>query len=79
MNEVKIQWLGHSCFCMEYREYSIVTDPYEDGYVPGLAPLCLSAGAVYCSHGHGDHSAAAIFPCRNLPCRTTTTAARAAG
>ena len=44
---------------MEYREYSIVTDPYEDGYVPGLAPLCLSAGAVYCSHGHGDHSAAA--------------------
>ena len=59
MNEVKIQWLGHSCFCMEYREYSIVTDPYEDGYVPGLAPLCLSAGAVYCSHGHGDHSAAA--------------------
>lgn len=51
--------LGHSCFCMEYREYSIVTDPYEDGYVPGLAPLCLSAGAVYCSHGHGDHSAAA--------------------
>ena len=24
MNEVKIQWLGHSCFCMEYRKYSIV-------------------------------------------------------
>ena len=23
MNEVKIQWLGHSCFCMEYRKYSI--------------------------------------------------------
>ena len=38
MNEVKIQWLGHSCFCMEYREYSIVTDPYEDGYVRAPAP-----------------------------------------
>ena len=59
MNEVKIQWLGHSCFRMEYREYPIVIDPYEDGYVPGLAPLCLSAGAGYCSHGHGAHSAAA--------------------
>ena len=59
MNEGTIQWLGHSCFCMEYREYSIVTDPYEDGYVPGLAPLCTSAGAIYCSHGHGDHNAAA--------------------
>ena len=59
MNDVKIQWLGHSCFRMEYREYPIVIDPYEDGYVPGLAPLCTSAGAIYCSHGHGDHNAAA--------------------
>ena len=60
MNEtVTIRWLGHSCFRMEYREYPIVIDPYEDGYVPGLAPLCTSAGAIYCSHGHGDHSAAA--------------------
>ena len=59
MNEVKIQWLGHSCFRMEYREYPIVIDPYEDGYVPGLAPLCTSAGTICCSHGHGDHNAAA--------------------
>ena len=60
MNEtVTIRWLGHSCFRMEYREYPIVIDPYEDGYVPGLAPLCTSAGAIYCSHGHGDHNAAA--------------------
>ena len=69
MNEVKIQWLGHSCFCMEYREYSIVTDPYEDGYVPGLAPLCLSAGAVYCSHGHGvpeESALAALHGCDAL-------------
>ena len=59
MNEVMIQWLGHSCFRMEYRGYALVTDPYEDGYVPGLAPLRVSASAVYCSHGHGDHNAAA--------------------
>lgn len=60
MNEtVTIRWLGHSCFRMEYREYPIVIDPYEDGYVPGLAPLCTSAGTICCSHGHGDHNAAA--------------------
>ena len=59
MDEVKIQWLGHSCFRVKYREYPIVIDPYEDGYVPGLAPLCTSAGTIYCSHGHGDHNAAA--------------------
>lgn len=59
MNEVRIEWLGHACFRMEYRGFSLVTDPYEDGYVPGLAPLRVCADAVYCSHGHGDHSAAA--------------------
>ena len=59
MNEtVKIQWLGHSCFRMEYGGFSLVTDPYADGYVPGLPPLRVSADAVYCSHGHGDHNAA---------------------
>ena len=55
---VQIQWLGHSCFCMEYRGFSLVTDPYADGYVPGLPLLRVSADAVYCSHGHGDHNAA---------------------
>ena len=35
-----------------------VFDPYADGKVPGLAPLSLTADAVYCSHGHNDHSAA---------------------
>ena len=57
-NEVKIQWLGHSCFRMEYRGSSLVTDPYADSSVPGLAPLRVSADAVFCSHGHGDHNAA---------------------
>ena len=59
MIKVTIQWLGHSCFRMEYDGFAVVTDPYEDGYVPGLAPLRVSAGAIYCSHGHGDHNAAA--------------------
>ena len=64
---VTIQWLGHSCFRMEYRGFSLVTDPYEDGYVPGLAPLRVSADAVFCSHGHGDHSAE---PCVALSGKT---------
>lgn len=58
MEGVKITWLGHSCFKMEYRGWSLVTDPYADGSVDGLSPLRESAGAVYCSHGHGDHNAA---------------------
>lgn len=54
---VKIQWLGHSCFRVEYGGFSLVIDPYADAYVPGLQPLRVSADAVYCSHGHGDHNA----------------------
>lgn len=57
MKEIKIQWLGHSCFKLTCDYYSVVTDPYEDGYVPGLRPLNVSADAVMCSHGHSDHNA----------------------
>ncbi len=53
--EVLLTWLGHSCFRMEYEGFSLVTDPYSDGSVPGLPPLRQSADAVYCSHFHGDH------------------------
>ena len=58
MENVKIRWLGHACFKMEYRGWSLVIDPYQDGSVSGLPPLRESAGAVFCSHGHGDHNAA---------------------
>lgn len=55
-----LTWYGHSCFKLESAQGSIVLDPYEPGYVPGLAlPEGLSADAVICSHGHGDHSYAA--------------------
>lgn len=57
MSEVKITWLGHACFRMEYRGWSLVTDPYIDDMVPGLPPLRTAADAVYCSHEHDDHNA----------------------
>ena len=55
---MKITWIGHSCFKIENNGYTIITDPYEDGYVPGLKPLRESADMVLCSHQHGDHNAA---------------------
>ena len=54
---MKITWIGHSCFKIESAGYAIITDPYEDGYVPGLKPLRESADMVLCSHEHGDHNA----------------------
>ncbi len=55
---MKLTWYGHACFKLETAEGSIVFDPYENGYLPKLALPEISADAVVCSHGHGDHSAA---------------------
>lgn len=52
---MKITWLGHSCFIVESQGYEVVLDPYQDGSVPGLAPLWEEADQVLCSHSHSDH------------------------
>ena len=57
---MKIQWLGHSCFRVEAEGHAAVFDPYQNGSVPGLAPLQPTADAVFCSHGHGDHNATEV-------------------
>ena len=58
MKPVHIQWLGHSCFRLGYGDWSLVIDPYADGSVDGLSDIRENADAVFCSHGHSDHSAA---------------------
>ena len=58
---MKLTWHGHACFALETAQGSLVFDPYEDHYVPGLASLSLSADQVLCTHGHRDHNAAGII------------------
>ena len=60
MKKVTIQWLGHSCFKLTWDDWSAVLDPYQDGSVPGLDNLQVSAIDVFCSHGHYDHDAAEV-------------------
>ena len=54
---MKITWIGHACFKVESEGFTVVFDPYENGYVPGLLPVNESANVVLCSHEHGDHNA----------------------
>lgn len=54
--EVKLTYHGHACFTLEHRGCKAVIDPYAWGMVPGQEDLHLTADAVYCSHGHGDHN-----------------------
>lgn len=54
---MKLTWLGHSCFKVESKGYTIVLDPYEDGSVPGCGNVRETADEVICSHEHFDHNA----------------------
>lgn len=62
---VKIAWWGHSCYQIESGGYSVVLDPYEDGYVPGCVPVRAEADEVLCSHEHEDHGARQVVKLRN--------------
>lgn len=57
---MEITWLGHACYKITTKEYSLVIDPYEDHYVPGLGIMRETANQVLISHGHRDHSCAEV-------------------
>ena len=66
---MKLIWNGHSCFTVETAQGTAVFDPYEDGNVPGYAPLRVAGDQALCSHGHGDHNA---VQCVTLSGKTPT-------
>ena len=38
-----IQWLGHACFAIRHKGYTIIIDPYNSDYTAGY-PKAASAG-----------------------------------
>ena len=52
---MKLIWHGHAWFTLDSADGTVVFDPYEPEYVPGLKLPELSADIVLCSHYHGDH------------------------
>lgn len=49
-----ITWLGHSCFKIQNKGLTIITDPY--GPALGLRPIKAKADIVTASHTHPDHN-----------------------
>ena len=67
---VKITYLGHASFLIEGKDYSLVTDPYQNGSVPNLTfPKIKEVDAVICSHEHADHNARNLVRIKNNPNR----------
>jgi len=55
---MRIKWLGHACFLLEYADGTrVVTDPFGDIGYPSPA---VRADFVTVSHGHFDHNAVAV-------------------
>ncbi len=61
MVQLELRWLGHACFALECKGFTVVFDPYEDNYVRGFGALDVAADRVLCSHTqHGDHNASHV-------------------
>ena len=47
-----INYLGHSYFFIEGKDYSIAIDPFSN---VGLNEVIVKSDYVFCSHNHFDH------------------------
>lgn len=60
MEQLELRWLGHACFALKYKDFTVVFDPFQDNYVRGFGSLDVAADLVLCSHFHNDHGAADV-------------------
>ena len=53
---MQIQWLGHACFAITHRGYTVLIDPYNADYTNGYPKLRLKADRLLISHEHFGHN-----------------------
>lgn len=67
MNGIKLKWLGHSCFRVEFGDFAVILDPFAPGSVPGYRDIRETADLVLCSHDHHDHNCREAVTLRQPP------------
>jgi len=59
--DVKITWLGHSAFLIDFDHYKVLLDPFLTGNSNAAIPAKKAeADLILVSHGHSDHVGDAI-------------------
>ena len=53
---MEIKWLGHACFAITHRGYTVVIDPYNSDYTAGYPKLRVKADKLLVSHEHYGHN-----------------------
>ena len=51
-----IQWLGHACFAITHKGYTVIIDPYNSDYTAGYPKLRVKADKLLVSHEHFGHN-----------------------
>ena len=88
---MEIRWLGHACFTITHKGYTLLIDPYNADYIPGYPKLRgVKADKLLISHDSYGHNYAqgvvlserseSDCPLRSRPwrCGTTQSAASCA-
>lgn len=57
---MRITFLGHSAFLLQFNSTTIVIDPFLTGNPMAPANLNIKPDYILVSHGHGDHSSDAL-------------------
>ena len=53
---MEIKWLGHACFAITHKGYTVVIDPYNSDYTAGYPRLRVRADKLLVSHEHYGHN-----------------------
>lgn len=53
---MEIKWLGHACFAITHKGYTVVIDPYNSDYTAGYPKLKVRADKLLVSHEHYGHN-----------------------
>ena len=53
---MEIKWLGHACFAITHKGYTVVIDPYNSDYTAGYPKLRVRADKLLVSHEHYGHN-----------------------
>ncbi len=53
---MQIQWLGHACFAITHKGYTVLIDPYNADYTNGYPKLRVRADKLLVSHEHFGHN-----------------------
>ena len=53
---MEIKWLGHACFAITHKGYTVLIDPYNSDYINGYPKLHVKADKVLVSHEHFGHN-----------------------